>query len=265
MAYALEVPMEENREIEIDLRKIFSMLRKKIIYIVLIGFIGAAVSGCATNFFIQPKYTTSVKMYVNSNSDSLISSNGTITSSDYDASQKLVNTYLVVVTSNTFCAKVADNLGNGLTAGQIKSMMDCSQIEETLAFQVSVTNQDPELAATVANTIAELCPDEIVRVLKVGGVEVIDYASTPTKPSSPNLEKNILIGFGIAFAVAFAAFFVKELFDTRILSETDLTRDFEIPVLGTVPRLVPVEEKKDEAKSGDTIADVAKKLGKGNE
>ena len=43
--------MEENREIDIDLRKVFSMLRKKAIFIVLISLIGATLAGCITNFF----------------------------------------------------------------------------------------------------------------------------------------------------------------------------------------------------------------------
>ena len=37
--------MEENREIEIDLRKIFIMLKKKVAIILVIAFIGAALAG----------------------------------------------------------------------------------------------------------------------------------------------------------------------------------------------------------------------------
>ena len=236
--------MEENKEIEIDLRKIFAMLKKKIAIIIVVALIGAVVSGCITNFLIKPKYTSSVSFYVNNNNDNLVGSSGTISSSDLDASEKLVNTYIVVVKSNTFLSKVADKLGNGITASQIKKMMSCSAIENTLAFQVNIT---------------ELSPQEIVRVLKVGGVEVIDYASVPVKPSSPNLKKNILIGFAVAFVVAFAVCFIKELFDTRIMSESDLTRDFDIPVIGTVPRLVPIEEKK-EVSSGATMEQIASQI-----
>ncbi len=254
--------MEENKEIEIDLRKIFAMLKRKIAIIIVVALIGAVVSGCITNFLIKPKYTSSVSFYVNNNNDNLVGSSGTISSSDLDASEKLVNTYIVVVKSNTFLSKVADKLGNGLTASQIKKMMSCSAIEDTLAFQVSITNTNPELAAEIANTVAELSPQEIVRVLKVGGVEVIDYASVPVKPSSPNLKKNILIGFAVAFVAAFAVCFIKELFDTRIMSESDLTRDFDIPVIGTVPRLVPIEEKK-EVSSGATMEQIASQIKKG--
>ena len=235
--------MEENKEIEIDLRKVFMMLRKKAAIILIISFIGAALSGCVTNLLIKPKYTAGVSFYVNNNNDNLIGSTGTITSSDLDASERLVNTYMFVVNSRTFLNKVADKLADGTTATQLSKMISTSQVESTLAFQVNVTTENNQFSADVANIIAELAPDEIVRVLKVGGVEVIDYASAPNKPSSPNLKKNVLIGFAVAFVAAFAVFFIKELFDTRIMTESDLTRDFDIPVLGTVPRLLPVDER----------------------
>ena len=68
---------------------------------------------------------------------------------------------------------------------------------------------------------------------------MLDYAKVPSSPSSPNLKKNILIGAIAGFAVSFIGFFIYELFDTTITSERDLEREFEIPVIGGVPRLVP--------------------------
>ncbi|MDE6154867.1 MAG: hypothetical protein K2F67_00345 [Eubacterium sp.] len=247
--------MEENREITIDLRKIFSMLRKKMIFIVIIALIGSVLAGCITNFFIEPKYTATIKMHVYSSSDNRIGANSSISSSEIDASQKLVNTYLVVVKSKTFTEKVADKIGGNITARQISSMMSCAQIPDTLAFQVNVTSTSPQQAMEIANAIADTCPDEIVRILKVGGVEVIDYATVPESPSSPNLKKNVLIGFLAGFALSFIIFFIKELFDTSITDEKDLEREFDIPILGTVPRLVPSTEKpKNEIKSSTDLS-----------
>ena len=120
--------MEENREIEIDLRKIFIMLKKKVAIILVIAFIGAALAGCITNFFIKPKYTSGVSFYVNNNNDNLIGSSGTISSSDLDASEKLVNTYMFVVKSRTFRDKIADKLSSEVTSSQLKSMISCSQV-----------------------------------------------------------------------------------------------------------------------------------------
>lgn len=235
--------MEENRELDIDLRKIFAMLKKKAIFIILIALIGAVAAGCITNFFIEPQYTATIKLYAYSSTSNRLGTESSISSNDIDASEKLVNTYLEVVDSNTFLKKVSDTLGNKVSAGEIKKMMSASQITDTFAFKVRITSENANLSKEIANTIAEICPDEIVRQLKVGGVSVIDYAELPTKPSSPNIEKNILFGFLAGLIASFAVFFIKELFDTSINDESDLAREFDVPVLGTIPRLTPVSDK----------------------
>ncbi len=233
--------MEENKEIEIDFRKLFSMLKRKLIFIIIITLIGGTLAGCYTNFLITPQYTASVKLHAWSNNENLMSSNTGFTSSDYQAAEMLVNTYLEVINSYNFLEEVAQEVGNDMSAGRLKGMVSASQIRETIAFRVSVTSSDPQEAKDIANIIAELCPREMVRILKVGGVEVIDYAVLPTSPSSPNVKKNVLIGLIAGFAVSFAFFFIKELFNTSISDEEDLTREFDIPIIGTVPKLVPVK------------------------
>lgn len=84
-------------------------------------------------------------------------------------------------------------------------------------------------------------------MLKVGGVEVIDYAKydpeNPPSPSSPSMKKNLLIGFLAGFALSFLIFFIKDLYDTSINSEDDLAKEFNIPILGTVPKLIPVTDR----------------------
>lgn len=239
--------MEENKEIEIDLRKIFEMLKRKAFYIIITAVIGATLAGCITNFFITPKYTATVKLHAWSNTDNMLGSINSITSSEYEASEKLINTYLVVVTSDTYLEKVAKEVGNGMTVSALKRMISCSPIEDTIAFSISITGPDAKQATEIVNIIADTCPDEIVRVVKVGGVEVIDYAkydaNRPPKPSSPNLGKNIIIGFMAGLLLSFIIFFVKDLYDTSINEEEDLTKEFNIPILGTVPMLVPTVDR----------------------
>lgn len=93
------------------------------------------------------------------------------------------------------------------------------------------------MAAKIANSIAKIAPKEIVRVVKAGGVEIIDYAKVPTAPSSPNLTKNVFIAALAGFFLSFLVFFLYEFFDTTITSERDIEGEFEIPILGTVPNL----------------------------
>lgn len=236
--------MDETKEIDIDLRKIFYMMRTKVIFIVLITLLVGVAAGVYTHFFIDPTYNATVKMYVYSNTDRA-SSDTSITPNEINASRELVNTYIYVLESNTVLEKVAEDLNLNLSADSIKSMVNASLIEDTQAFQVTVTSTDPNLAANVANSIAKIAPSEIVRVVKAGGVEIIDIAEVPSHPSSPNLKKNIIVGALAGFVASFLLFFIYEMFDSTITNAKDLEREFDIPVLGTIPRIETISKNTD--------------------
>ncbi len=218
------------------------MMRRRVVYIVLATVILAVLSGCITQFLIDPKYSASCTMYVYSNTDR-VSTDSSIGSSELAASQQLVKTYIFVLESDQVLQKVIEELDLDMTTESLRNLISCAQVEETEIFSVTVTSKNAVLSANIANAIAQVVPEEIVRVVKAGGVEVIDYAKVPGEPSSPSLKKNITIGAMIGFVFSFAGFFIYEMFDTTITSEKDIERDFEIPLLGTIPRLLPHSEK----------------------
>lgn len=254
--------MDETREIDIDLRKIFYMMRTKVVFIIIATFAVAGLAGIFTHFFIAPTYTANAKFYVYSNPNNTVSTDRAINTNEIDASSDIINTYVYLLKSDTVLDKVAQDLGLG-SGDAIKNYISASVIENTLIFQVKVTTTDPEVSAKIANSVAKIAPDEIVRLVNAGGASVVDWAKVPTSPVAPNLKKNIILGAMIGFIVSFAFFFIYELFDTTITNARDLEREFDTPILGTIPRLdapdrsgygnyskVPEPEPEAEADSG---------------
>ncbi len=233
--------MDKEKEIEIDIVGILYAIKSKIVYIILATLICATLSGCITEFLIKPQYSTSCTMYVYSNTDR-VSTDSSIGASELDASKQLVNTYIVILKSDNVLEKVIEELNLDAKAEDIRKLISCEQIDETEVFKVTVRSKDAVLSTNIANAIAQVAPEEIVRVVKAGGVEVVDYAKVPEKPSSPNLKKNLVLGAGFGFIVSFAIFFILAMFDTTISSEKDIEKEFDIPILGTVPRLIPGEK-----------------------
>ncbi|MBQ7739992.1 MAG: hypothetical protein IJT65_01980 [Eubacterium sp.] len=235
--------MDETREIDIDLRKILFMMRNKVIYIILATFFVGAIAGLYTHFFIAPTYTATISMVVYNNPDRVSASQG-VSQDDISAQTNLVGTYMFMLKSDKVLDKVAQelNLGSG---SQIKGLISTSQEEGTFVFTTTVSHTDPEKAAKIANAIAKIAPDEMAKTTRAGEINVIDTAKTPSSPSAPNIKKNILIGALVGFLVSFAGFFVYEIFDTTITNSNDLEREFEFPVLGTVPTLEVVEREAD--------------------
>lgn len=236
--------MDETREISIDLRKTLYMMRNKIVYILLITIFAGALAGIYTHFFIAPQYSAHCSMCVFSNPSR--TGDVSISSNEINANAGLVKTYIDVLNRQPVMDKVAEELGTPVT-----SSISASQKGDTWVFDITVTSSDPQLAADTANAICKVAPQEMQKIIKAGGVSIVDTAKVPTAPSSPNLKKNILTGLAIGLALSFAFFFVYELFDTSITNAKDLEREFEIPVLGTVPMLEPVEKSTDNAEESD--------------
>lgn len=238
------------REFEIDFRKIFLKMRPKLILVVITTILVGIIAGLGTHFFIEDQYSATIKMYVYSNSDR-VTTNSTITQNEITASQELVNTYIYILESDTVLSAVAEDLGLDISTGKLRSMISAEQAQDTVAFEVTVTSTSAKWSAKIANSIAKIAPAEIVRVVKAGGVEIIDYAKEPKRPSAPNLKRNVLIGAVLGFVLSFGGFFAYELFDTTVSAASDLEKEFSYPILGNIPRLGVKEKNKSSYTSTD--------------
>ena len=218
---------------ELDLQKIAQLLLRKSWIIVACALIVGVGSYVYSAFVITPLYAAKTTLYVYNNENR--KNTATVTSTDITVSQQLVETYIVLLRSNTVLEEVAQRTKLGYSAKQIRGMMTASAENETEIFNVTVHCPVPEHAAVLANTIAEVGKETIVRVVKAGSVEVVDTATVPWSPSYPNEAKNGLIGLLIGAFLAAAVLVIMEIFDTRIKSEESLNENFEIPVICLVP------------------------------
>ena len=216
---------------EIDLKQLFDILRTHITAIVIAVFVAGMATFLFTRFFVTPMYTASVSMYVTNNNNR---SDSTISSGDLTASQGLVDTYIVVLNSETLLSNISEQIPYGYTTKELRDMISAEAINDTEAFKVSVKNADPKAAQTIANTIASTAPSEIKRVVKAGSVEVIDYATLPQTPDWP-VAKNSAIGALIGLMLSVLVIIIRAMFDNVIHTEEDLPEGFEIPVIGVIP------------------------------
>ena len=239
----METPKRTHEETEIDLMEVFQILLFHWIPILLIGLLCAGLTGLGTKLFVDKKYTATASLYVYTNPKATES--GTITSSDLSAADNLIKTYQAIVKSNAVLNVISSRLNQehpeyaefNMTVARIKSATSVNVPSGTKLLEIRVVTTEPQLSADVANTFAQYLPDEIVRITKAGGVEIVDYASVPRSPSSPNVTRNVAIGFLVG-AVASAAFFLlRALLDTTIYSAEEITKVTSCPVIGHIPHV----------------------------
>ena len=194
--------------------------------------------------FITPLYQASVSVYVNNSSGN--QSVDYVTSSNLDASQKLVNTYINIAKSDRVLDLVAEKLNGDYTVKKLREMLSAAQVDKTEIFRIYITSPNAEEAARVANVMAEVAPKEISALVDGSSARIIDYAKVPEQRYSPSYSKNTLLGALIGCALAVAYLTAMHLLDVRIRDDEDLTALFDLPVLGQIPDV-------------DTIRDIDKK------
>jgi capsular polysaccharide biosynthesis protein len=221
--------------------QIFEILRKKFLVILLAVITCGVAAFSISAYVIKPQYTATASLYVYSNTNHTENS---ITTSELTASQELVNTYIVVLKSDTVLDQVIEYLNIDLSSEDIRKNMSASSIDGTEAFSIGINDINPERAQQIVNAIVDIAPEEIVRVVKAGGVEVIDYAKEPTEPSSPNKLLYTVVGALLGLIIPFGYFFVRVIFDSKIHGEDDLQSNFNIPVLGIIPTISELQVDK---------------------
>lgn len=239
--------MERKQEDTIDLLKLCKVLLNKAWLLIIVALLFAIVSFVVTKNMIKPEYQATSKLYVFNKSD--VGTSGAVSSSDISTSKILVNTYIVVLQSDSVLGQVVDTISEyqgkegfeylgtePYTTGQLRQMISAGSINSTESFSVTVTAHDPYQAKFINDAILYFLPDEIIRVVKAGAVEIIDKASIPTKPSSPSIMKNTVLGGFVGGVLTAAIIVVMSLFDNLIHTEEDLQSEFpDINVIGVIP------------------------------
>jgi capsular exopolysaccharide synthesis family protein len=226
------------------LEKVFWILKAKLKYIILISILFALAMGGYANYTHTSTYVAQISFYVYSNPDYITDPTVNINSSDLSQAKNLVPSYMQILRSKTFLNKLQEETGLPYPVDYIRSNISASSIEDTAVFIVSVFNPNPSDAMNIANAIGNLAPSEITRIVKSGGIEVMDKAELPTVPyQSTSVIKLIIIGGLGGFALSAFLFIIRGLLDTTVRKKHEINDIFTIPILGDVPRMLPPRKK----------------------
>ena len=229
----------DNGVVKLDLVKLIKYILKRIWLPIILAAAGFLSMYFYTNMSMPDTYTASGTMYVyNANPNTL---NYQYTSSnDLDSAVKLIDTYMIVAKSNKVMDVVAERLAPeypGIKPEFIANTLSMASVSETGVVKVSSQTLDAKLSTDICNAVLDVVPEEIIRVVSAGSVEIIDYATAPFDPDYKNAKGRGIYG-GLAGAVLgiviLAVFF---LLNRRITDAKDLTDNYTPPILSAVKRV----------------------------
>lgn len=134
-------------EIEIDLKYYFYLLRSRWLFIVLL-MLEAAIAAFVISRFQSPVYQSDTTLLISSSE----------TSSDELAAVKangIALTFSELLKSRDVLDAVREELGLQVTTKQLAANISTNIVANTLLVRLEVENNDPVMAATIANTLAQ--------------------------------------------------------------------------------------------------------------
>lgn len=232
---------ETKTGMEVDLQKLLGAYLRKWWLIVLSALVVGGIFLYYTINYVSPEYRAGVTIIVNNRtSDKIVEE---ITGSNLAAAQRLVDTYVNIISSETVLTRVVESANLEYSVEEVRSMMTTQQIGETEMFQVFATHTDPEIAAQVVNAIATEALESIEEFVEGSSAKVVDYARVPTERYYPSYSKSGILGAVIGGVVAVLYVTIRYLLDVRLKTSEDLESIFELPVLGQIPVFVSSEAK----------------------
>lgn len=218
---------------EISFKDILRIIKKNLIFILIVSLIFAVCSFFVTKFFIKKTYTSTVKLYVSANYNG---SSGNEDLSLYSYTSKLVATYIQMLDTNSFYTSVSKELDEKYTASELQAMIKFTGVDDTEVFKADVVSDSPTAAKSIADAVAKVAPVTISSILKNNSqLKIVDEATIPKNPTSPNVLKNVLLALLAGLVISLAIAFIRDYFDVKIKYNEEMTTLCKVPVLAAIP------------------------------
>lgn len=222
-----------------ELRDYLRILHRNWI-LLLVLLIAGTGAGTAYALLQTPTYTASTSLYVSVRTEG--AATGELVQGTTFARQ-MVTSYVDVIPTSLVLSPVIDELGLDETPAQLASRVEATTPLNTVLIDITVTDAEPERAAEIANAIASSFTSAVQNTIERPvneddaspvQVTITQPATTPEKPSSPNVPLYIAIGALLGLALGVGVSVLRAVLDTRVHTLHDLEQLTDKPMLGGI-------------------------------
>lgn len=240
-----EANSQQNSSKFSDIGEILGILRKRKNVIIWTTVICAVLTLFVSLFVITPKYSSSTDILVNRKMDN---PNGQVNDQgQIQADIQMISTYKDIITSptilNTVSSRLADE-GYHISSGAIRNSISISNQQNSQVFTVAVKAKNSQLAAAMANTIADVFKTKVKKIMSVNNVSILSKAVASPSPVSPKVGLNTIIGIVVGLILGLILAFVANGLDRTITDESFITDDLELNDLGIISEIPASKVKK---------------------
>lgn len=272
----MSAEQQNNEEVTIDLRRLFILIRKHIISILIwmigLGLIAYGVS----EYVLVPKYTASTQLLVNRKS-----TDANQAYANQQADVNAVTTYKDIITSNVILKGASKYLANPVTlvkkatpakkavyrteddgtrilvkkavkakpavykresksysvsASELASAVSVTTTTSSQVFTLSATAETPAKAQAIANAVAKEFKEQIPKIMDVNNVTIVAEAAKGSQ-SYPNVKIITVVGVLAGLVISLLIIIIKDLSDTTVREDSFMTNELGLTNLGEIARI----------------------------
>ncbi|HHT25394.1 MAG TPA: hypothetical protein GXZ76_07800 [Clostridiaceae bacterium] len=226
---------ESGQVIEISLADILSSVKNHIVLIILITIITTGSIFGVNKYFITPTYDSTVKFYIEASR--IDEDNPSAGLQAVTLAQRISNTYIELMKTNSFFNLLQTEIDANLSVAELRRSISYKSLQETEIIEANVRTDSPELSLDIAKTIAQIAPEAMNEIKSNAMLKVIDQPLLAENQSTPHIVRNTALGFLLGLFIGFMLAITIDRFNIKIKTEEDITRNFDINILGVVPKV----------------------------
>lgn len=215
----------------IRLDELFEALKKRWLMIISITLVATIVSAALSFFVIKPQYEASTKVFIGKDE----SENQSYSQNDVLMYQKLMKTYSEAIKTKDLISRGLKGTSINIEPKDVLSNLTVVTVADTQILQIKYKSKNPQEAKAIIEGIS----DEFIKTSKElvpnGNIKVIEAVELPENAVSPNKKMNIAIVFLLGLMIGVGLAFLLEFLDNTFKNKDQLEREFEIPVIGSIP------------------------------
>ena len=228
--------MNEKEIYLIDLIDLIKKVFKHLFLIISLTIVLGLGSFAYSRFVVTPTYNANATMIISSSSKN--DDQQELANIDFyqiQANKALISTYSEIVKSKGIADQVIKNLSLNMGYEEFSKKVSIEPVKDTQIISVNVVDSVPARAMDIANETANIFKSSIGDIMKVDNVQILDGATIPVEPVSPNVSKNTLVGAIIGLVLGIIISMFKELYDISIKSAEEVEEYLNLPVIGVLP------------------------------
>jgi succinoglycan biosynthesis transport protein ExoP len=221
----------------VELRDYLRILRKRWVVISGMTLLGIAAAAAGT-IMTTPTYQASTLVYVQ------VQSSGTVGELAQGSSfvQSQVKSFAEVVGTPRVLDAAVKSLQLNESSEELATSVSASAPIDTVNIQISVTRDSPNEAAEIANAVTASFREVVGEITASTGevsasqvsVSILRDATVPDSPIAPSAPLNLVLGFVIGLALGLGIAILRDLLDTRIRGERDVSAITNAPIIGGI-------------------------------